>query len=426
MLTLVALFNACKTPSLMPSKGGMALGYSPDSIYRVMKKVADWQIDSIQENGWRHPERDWTNGALYAGMLAMGTIANDDRYYAFMKKSVGDKFDWQLEQGERRFHADYYCVGQLYCRMYELYRDPKMIADLQILADTLLARPHTESLEWKNNIGLREWAWCDALFMGPPPLAMLARLTGKKEYLDLVNKLWWKTTDYLYDPDEKLYFRDGSYLNKQEKNGENVFWSRGNGWVMGGLVRVLENMPDDYPERGRWITLFKDMSSRIASLQQPDGSWHASLLDPASYPVKETSGTGFYTYALAWGINHGILDAAVYAPVVWKGWHALVGSVHSDGKLGYVQPIGAAPNSVTADHTQVYGVGAFLLSGKEMIDLLLAHPAHEPDTILENEGGVPKRVGGSERYRNMLTGEGVMPEDDIQGGTLLYLKKLTE
>ncbi len=343
-----------------------------DSISTMMKRVADWQIDSIRRNGWRHPQRDWTNGALYAGLLATAEATDNEAYYTFMKEEVGDRFDWKLEEGRRRFHADFYCVGQLYTRLYEKYGDRRMIADLQVLADTLLARPHTESLEWKNNIGLREWAWCDALFMGPPPLAMLARVTGNQAYLDLVDKLWWKTTDYLYDPDEHLYFRDGSFLGKREQNGAKIFWSRGNGWVMGGLVRVLENMPADYPTRDRWISLYKDMASRVASLQQADGSWHASLLDPTSYPIKETSGTGFFAYALAWGINQGILDAKVYAPTVWKAWDALVTSVHPSGKLGYVQPIGAAPKAVSSDQTEVYGVGAFLLCGREMLKMVAA------------------------------------------------------
>lgn len=340
---------------------------SRDSVLQLMKTVADWQIDSIQKNGWRHHELDWTNGALYAGLLKFAALADNDRYYQFMKTNVGEKYDWQLNHTKNRYHADYYCVGQLYCRFYEMYHDPKMIKDLRDLADTLAARPHTESLEWKNNIGQREWAWCDALFMGPPTLAMLAKVTDNQAYLDLCNKLWWKTTDYLYDEDEHLYFRDGSFLDKKEKNGKKVFWSRGNGWVMGGLVRVLEYMPNNYPDRKKWEQLYKDMASKIASLQQADGTWRASLLDPESYPAKETSGTGFYTYALAWGINRGLLDKKTYEPVVWKGWRALAEAIHPGGKLGYAQQIGAAPGHVSYDDTEVYAVGAFLLAGSELV-----------------------------------------------------------
>ncbi len=177
-------------------------------------------------------------------------------------------------------------------------------------------------------------------------------------------------TDYLYDSTEHLYFRDGSFLDKKEKNGEKIFWSRGNGWVMAGLARMLENMPVKYPQRKRFIDLYKSMSAKIASLQQPDGTWHASLLDPASYTIKETSGTGFYCYALLWGLNNGILNKSAYQQVVTNAWHALVGSVHDDGMLGYVQPIGASPDKVDANSTEIYGVGGFLLAGSEMYKFL--------------------------------------------------------
>jgi rhamnogalacturonyl hydrolase YesR len=363
--------SGCKTSYKAASSAAAREGFTPDSIYRLMKKTADWQLDSINHKGWRHPERDWTNGALYAGLLAFAKVypekhpASANRYYTMMEE-VGNRFNWQIVKGRDRYFADNYCVGQMYCAMYGMHHDLRMIADLKRLADTLIARPHTESLEWKNDIRLREWAWCDALFMGPPSLAMLSKVTGERKYMDLVDSLWWKTTDYLYDPAEHLYFRDGRFLHKKEKNGQKVFWSRGNGWVMGGLVRVLENMPENYPDRSRWIQLYRDMSDKIASLQQPDGTWHASLLDPASYPVKETSGTTFYCYALAWGINHGLLKAKKYAPVVWRAWKALADCVHPDGMLGYVQRIAGAPGKVSYDDTEVYAIGAFLLAGSQM------------------------------------------------------------
>ena len=129
-------------------------------------------------------------------------------------------------------------------------------------------------------------------------------------------------------------------------------------------------MPANYPDRKRFEDLYKDMAKKIASLQQPDGSWHASLLDPESYPVKETSGTGFFAYALAWGINNDLLKEKKYLPVVAKAWNALTTSVHPDGMLGYVQPIGAAPAAVNENSTEVYGIGSFLLTGSELYRML--------------------------------------------------------
>lgn len=335
----------------------------PDSIIHIMKKTADWQWKDLAENGWKTPKTDWTNAALYTGMMAWGKLANDNTYYKKLIE-VGKDNKWGL--GPEKYFADDYCVGQTYSQLYNIYKNPKYIAKFKDRADTIVTLPHTESLLWVNEIYNREWAWCDALYMGPPALAYLTQATGDMKYLNTASKLWWKSSDWLYDNKEHLFFRDSRYFDKKENNGEKVFWSRGNGWVMGGLVRMLEVLPENHPDRKKFEKQFKDMSKRIAALQQKDGSWHASLLDPESFPAKETSGTGFFAYALAWGVNHNLLKYEDYKEVIQNSWTALVTSVHPNGKLGYVQAQGRDPQGVTYDDTDVYGVGAFLLAGSEI------------------------------------------------------------
>src|ERR1041385_2072426 len=148
-----------------------------------------------------------------------------------------------------------------------------MIAHFKKQADSIIAKPHTESLEWKNGIADREWAWCDALFMGPPAFAYLSTATANRKYLDFATKMWFKTTDYLFDKDENLYFRDSRFFTQKEKNGQKIFWSRGNGWVMAGLVRMLSNMPANYPSRVHFVDLYQKMAGKIAKLQSADGTW---------------------------------------------------------------------------------------------------------------------------------------------------------
>jgi rhamnogalacturonyl hydrolase YesR len=244
-----------------------------------------------------------------------------------------------------------------------------MLSDFIQMADSLTIQPHTESLEYKNKIYFREWAWCDALFMGPASLVALTNTTGNKKYLTLMDTLWWQTWRYLYDTSEHLYYRDSRFFIEKENNGTKKFWGRGNGWVMAGLARVLEIMPVDFANRKRYEQLFKEMAARIITVQEPDGMWRASLLDPASYPGKETSGTGFYCYALAWGINHGLLSKATYYAPMQKAWEALNSCVHDDGKLGYVQRISDKPGATTFDDTDAFGVGGFLLAGTEILKL---------------------------------------------------------
>jgi rhamnogalacturonyl hydrolase YesR len=248
-----------------------------------------------------------------------------------------------------------------------------MIAPMRESFDFILANTrHFPTLEFKQR-GIGDlWSWCDALFMAPPAWLRLSGATGEKKYRDFAVTNWWRTSDYLYDKEEHLYFRDSTYFDKREANGKKIFWSRGNGWVMGGLVRMLQHLPANDLDRARFETQFKEMSAKILTCQQDDGLWRSSLMDPASYPLKETSGSGFYTYALTWGVNNGLLERAKFEPAVRKAWAALTACVDGEGKLTHVQPIGADPKKFAEDATEVYGVGAFLLAGSEMHKLARA------------------------------------------------------
>jgi rhamnogalacturonyl hydrolase YesR len=79
--------------------------------------------------------------------------------------------------------------------------------------------------------------------MAPPVWARLSAITGDHRYLDFMDREWWATTDHLYVREQRLFHRDDRFATRREPNGERVFWSRGNGWVVAGLVRVLGRCP---------------------------------------------------------------------------------------------------------------------------------------------------------------------------------------
>jgi len=341
-----------------------------EAVRSAMKKVADWQLNTPL----KHDLADWTNGALYAGMSAWAKMADSDKYYSWLKEKA-EKNAWNhmvRKDPKGRYHADDYCVGLMYVELYRHYKDKKMIKPMEEYFDHILKNPSQNSLEfnWEKEYWPTErWAWCDALFMGPTVWAKMADVTGKKAYLEFMNKEYKATTDYLYSEKDSLYFRDSNYFDKKEANGKPMFWGRGNGWVFASLPIIIEELPADYKNRSFYIGIYKKMAKKITSLQDEKGFWHASMLDPESYPNPEMSSTAFFIYGLAWGINHGYLDKATYLPAVEKGWKALVGAVWPDGKLGWVQPIGENPKNVTAEMTEVYGVGGFLLAGSEVYKL---------------------------------------------------------
>lgn len=134
------------------------------------------------------------------------------------------------------------------------------------------------------------------MFMAPPVLARMYVATGDRKYLETMDREWATTTQHLYDPDEHLYFRDSRYLTQKQANGRPLFWSRGNGWVLGALVKILEVLPADDPARPKYVEEFRAMCTTVASIQGKDGLWRSGLLDPGTYDLPEISGSSFFTY----------------------------------------------------------------------------------------------------------------------------------
>jgi len=337
----------------------------PAEALNAMERVADWQL--------LHPDTNsaagWIQAAGDAGIMALAAISRESKYHEAML-ALGDTNKWAI--GPHIYNADHQCIGQTWTELYLRYRDPTMLAPLIEKFDSILAHPSDATLDFKQprSKALEVWSWCDSLFMGPPTWIRLYTATGDARYLDFAVTNWWRTADFLYDTNEHLFFRDSTYFDKREANGKKVFWSRGNGWVMAGLVRVLQFLPMNHPGRPRFEQLFKEMAGRVLSCQQSDGLWHSSLLDPEDYPLEETSGSGFFTYAFAWGVNQGLLERTKFESPVEKAWTALVGCVDADGKLTHVQPVGADPKKFDADSTAPFGVGAFLLAGSEVYKMV--------------------------------------------------------
>ena len=339
-----------------PLATGLSSELTPKAIDAAMKKVADWQVAYAEP----HFNKQWTFAALYDGLLAASKTTGDPKYRDAVLH-LAERSDWTLL--DARFpHADDQALGQAYLDLYladpKASRKPVRLANTKEIMDRLIVRPDDpDKLLW--------W-WCDALFMSPPVLSRMYVVTGDRKYLDYMDHEWWLTSASLYEPEQHLYFRDSRFFNQKQANGQKLFWSRGNGWVLGALVKVLEIMPNDYPSRPKYIEQYRQMVEKVTAIQSKDGLWRSGLLDPDSYELPEVSGSAFFTYAIAYGINEHILDRKTYLPVVEKSWKGMLSHVYADGRLGSIQPIDGQPGKFKPSASYVYGVGGFLLAGSEM------------------------------------------------------------
>ncbi len=320
------------------------------------------------------PSNLWTRGTYYEGLMQLYYITNDSLLYDYAL-NWGTFHQWQpTYTGTTPTRiADNQCCGQTYLELYQLDTSrTERISTMQKSIDAMV-----------NSTKVNDWWWIDAIHMAMPVFAKFGIIKKDERYFEKMYDLFNYTKSQakgvgLYNVNDSLWYRDSVYLPpKTSPNGLPVYWSRGNGWVFAALTRTLDILPVNAPHREEYISIFRQMAGKLIRIQRTDGFWNCNLGDPDDYGGKESSGTVFFTYGLAWGINHNILDSATYLPSVAKAWNGLVNdALHPDGSIGYMQSSGSKPadgQPLSYDkmpNFEDFGLGGFLLAGSEVYRLV--------------------------------------------------------
>ena len=312
------------------------------------------------------PSNIWTRAVYYEGLMALYRLDPQQKYYDYAVE-WGEKHDWNFRDGITTRNADNQAAGQTYIELYQIDPKPERIENVKASIDLMV-----------NSDKVDDWDWIDAIQMAMPVFAQLGVLYNDNAYYEKMYEMYMATRNEigggLWNPEDSLWWRDADFVPPYTSpNGKDVYWSRGNGWVIAALVRVMDIVPENIPHYEQYKQDYLAMAHALVPLQRPDGFWNVSLEDPEHFGGKETTGTAFFTYAMAWGVNNGLLDAEKFKPVIAKAWNAMVkDAVHPDGFLGYVQGTGKEPKDgqpVTYDSKpdfEDYGLGAFLLAGTEV------------------------------------------------------------
>jgi rhamnogalacturonyl hydrolase YesR len=334
-------------------------------IHRMKSDInGDWYRRGYYKQNTAWTLAAWDHATLQLGIVKAYQVLKDKRMLQSLEEWASTT-QWSITKCDE-FTANNHLAGEVYL-LLSLVNPPKAnISNIQNELDKVMAKP------WQGN---DSWSWCDAIFMAPPAYALMSKVSGNKKYLTFMHDKFLEAYNDFYDKEDHLYFRDKNYVYNpnnpltKAKNGKKIFWGRGNGWVIGGIARIMEYMPKTDQHYPFYKQLFNEMADKFLRTQQPSGLWSPSLLDPEDFSEKETTGSGLICYALAWGINNGVLEAKTYQPVVEKSWMALCNCVMKNGAIGYVQPIGADPQHVDPLFTNDFGIGIFLLAGTEMLKL---------------------------------------------------------
>jgi unsaturated rhamnogalacturonyl hydrolase len=336
----------------------------PEAIHRLMVRVNDWQT----AHPYQKPERDcdWIRGTWYTGVMAAYRATGHKRFFdqgLAWGRAKEFKVGYETPGSNRLFPTDAWCE-------LAMATGDKTLVD-KVVAELDTPKPNTPATTkvWYLEGGVR---YADSLF-GMPVLAKLAKITGDRKYLVWMDACFRDVAQELWDPQEHFFYRDKHFIGMTTPNGKKVIWARGNGWVYAGLARILEVLPADDQLRPWYVEMFKQHSAFIAATQPVDGLWRPNMVDPLFVTEPETSGTGFFCFGLAWGINNGVLDRAIYEPVARKAWAGLVANISEEGKVCYGQVENDRPAAVTRENSHEYVTGAFLLAASEICKLTGGH-----------------------------------------------------
>jgi unsaturated rhamnogalacturonyl hydrolase len=379
-------------PYQAPGTSSLTLSadFNVQAIKQVANQVADWQLAQfdIRSNQMRTEMRPsglpsgWMYATLMVGLWHWSE-ASDSAALRQATLNLAQLNDYQL--GPRATHADDQAIGDVYLSLYDKFGNSERLQPTQNMLAQQIIQPSQHSLEFTDTdkdsqqFGQRtfvdpnctvRWCWADAVFMAPPVFAHLAKTTGDSAYLEYMDKEFWQMTDYLFDKNYQLYLRDSRYFERKDEAGLPIFWGRGNGWILAGLARTINYLPESFANKSRYTELFSSISAALLKYQKSDGSWPSSLLENSAEQHPETSATALIAYGLAWGINNGLLEKDQYLEPLTRAWQSIVANVHPDGKVGYVQQVAFAPGSATYDDAQLYGSGALLLAAGEITQLL--------------------------------------------------------
>ncbi len=346
--------------------------------------VASWQLAAKEDMDYidiKIPQssygRGWVKATFYIGLDTFASAMGDDNLLGRVRQFALEN---GLELGDRPWHGDDQAVAAVYAAMAMRENEPEYMRKSRERFDEVMAANYTHSLELiepevpgTESVCQTRWCWADAIFMAPPAWALATKVSGDPKYLDYAVSETRATIEYLQDPQTGLLFRDSRYFDLKTENGKPVFWSRGNGWVFAGLARFIDAMPQDHPDLPYMKQTYLTLADRLVTLQREDGFWPTSLMDAEYLTNPEASGTGFFGYGLAWGINNGMLQGEQYINARDKAWDAMRFATNSAGKVGWVQQIGKDPQTTQAETSQLYGAGAMLLFASEMLDVETQH-----------------------------------------------------
>lgn len=340
---------------------------------------AHLSIESVY-NDWRY----W-NGVLNVAMIRLSETMNEPGYSNYAKKNIEFNFDnyeyfknkydgsnkWSYPYAQRFIMEELDDYGAMTAGLIEVYKyDPqkRYLDYINKAGDYILNHQHRYSDGSFIRSFPKQWTlWADDLYMSISFLSRMGDLTNDPRYFDDAVKQVINFHKHLLDEEKGLMYHNWYSIN----NSVGVaFWGRANGWAILAQIDLIDKLPLNHPQRETVISLFRKHISGIARYQSESGMWHQVLDKNDSYI--ETSCSAMFAYAMARGVNTGILDND-YLAKAKRSWQGILTKIDDKGNVEGVCT-GTVVSDNLADYynrpaplNDVHGIGTVILAGVEIM-----------------------------------------------------------
>lgn len=219
--------------------------------------------------------------------------------------------------------------------------------------------------------------WIDSVMMFSVFTSLYAKENGDREMLDFAARQPRQYASMMLDKEKNLWTHSYWVTSRRPYPQRDLFWGRGNGWVICGFPMILDNIGLDHKEAPEIIELFKKTSESLLRCMREDYTF-GTLLKYKSY--RELSATALISAGWLHGIRCGYLDEKFLEPAV-KAFEAVVNAMEeTDGGVympeisGPTIPMPLAPKLgyklIPRGKNWSYGVAALIFAAIEYKRLL--------------------------------------------------------
>ena len=155
--------------------------------------------------------------------------------------------------------------------------------------------------------------WVDSIMMYGVFTSLYARENNNQELMDFAKTQPGFFAKYLQDDKEKLFYHC-YWTRKGKPYPKNIFWGRGNGWVIQGLPMLIDNLTEG-KEKEVSLKILKETAKSILKYQRADGFFE-TVLNKVGKTYAEASATALIASGFLHSIRMNYLDSSYLEPAM--------------------------------------------------------------------------------------------------------------